>query len=68
MLSGIVMTYSDAGQFEYLKNLIDEIYTVETPEQILSMRKFMTYKDGEGDSQVVKSIFDGMSDEDIVKY
>ena len=43
-------------------NLIDEVYTVETPEQVLSIRQFMTFTEKQGDKDVVKSLLDGKTD------
>lgn len=68
-LASIVMTYSDAGQMDYLRELVEEAYTIETPEQIESLRSFNMYDDPQPDgSNVQKSLFDGMSDDEIREY
>lgn len=59
-----VMTYIDAGQYDYLKELVEEAFTVETPEQIQSLKSMMIYDD----NGVQRSLLDGMSDEEIIKY
>ena len=64
-LASIVMTYSDAGQMDYLRELVEEAYTIETHEQVKSLRAFNSYKDEQG---VDKSLFDDMSDDEIIKY
>ena len=67
-LATMIMTYSDAGQMDYLRQLIDEIYTVETPEQVESIRKSTVYKKDNGGTEVEMSVFDGMSDDEIIDY